>query len=118
MGPDEWDAAEKVAQQRHDQAPGQPTEHVVRRECPVVHARRACRHRRDCANHGNEPGEQHRARAVAVEEPAGASQPVRAEPFGTRTVEDYRAGSAADQIAALIADDRRDRDGRAAPREV
>ena len=65
---DARDVAQKVADHRHRQHPGDRTDDVPHHEVPVAHAGSTCRQRHVGAHDGNEAAQHQRERAAFFEE--------------------------------------------------
>lgn len=106
----EVDLAEGRAQYRHADAPEDAADDVVRDERAVVHPADTGDDRRERPDDGDEAGQHQRLRSVLLEELVGLLDVLLLEETGVRPLEEGRPHLAAEEIADLVTDDRRQGD--------
>ena len=109
--PDHRNVCQEESGERDSCAPERCADDVVQRVFAVVHVPDTCRDRGERSNDRNEPGENDRAAAEAIEELVRALDIFHAEKTGLFALEDARANLVADQIAKFAAQERGDDDG-------
>ncbi len=107
---EELDLAEEVAERGDPDRPQQSTDDVVGDERPIAHVGDAGDDRCERAHDRDEAGEDDRLRAVALEEHVGLGDVLGFEQSRVRAIEQRRSDPLAEEVADLVAGDRRDRE--------
>jgi hypothetical protein len=104
--PDDGDRPQKVAGQGHGEDPAQASDHIKGGKPRILHASHSRHKRREGADHGNKLRVDQSLAAVLLVEFVGLFDVLLFEQQRIRPHEDSRPGAAAQQIAALVSQDR------------